>query len=188
MDTGVSHIRAGPEDTWSTAIECMASCRSKQGQECLKAEHGFLWGWAMWPRAMQSGARLSPRRGRAINADKSRGFSWVGACPECCKEALASCRSGAGPGELLLHFPLGGLLHQRCPDICNVEGESDPKLGHKEFSMVVTCPFLSPLPNHVALSILWVQTFSWVPSALAFHSAPLNVLLLWPTVHSSIDS
>lgn len=44
-------------------------------------------------------------------------------------------------------------------------------------------PFSSSLPNTGTLSLLWVQTFSWVPSVVAFHSPGLSLLLPLPTAH-----
>ena len=38
----------------------------------------------------------------------------------------------------------------------------------------------SPLPNNGALSLLWVWNFSWVPSAVSFHSPALIILLPSP--------
>ena len=61
-------------------------------------------------------------------------------------------------------------------------------LGCKEFSMVVACPFSSPLCNNGALSLLWVLIFSYDPSAVAFHSPALSVPLLPPMAHCSLDS
>ena len=53
-------------------------------------------------------------------------------------------------------------------------------LGCKEFSMAAASPFSSPLPNNGTLSLLWLRTFSWVPSAMAFHFPALSVPLLPP--------
>ena len=47
-------------------------------------------------------------------------------------------------------------------------------------------PSSSPFPNNCTLSLLWVGTFSWVPSAVAFHSPALSVLLPLPSVHRSL--
>ena len=50
-------------------------------------------------------------------------------------------------------------------------------------------PLLLPLPNSGASSLLWVQTFSRVPSAVAFHSPALCVLLPPPmTYHFLVTS
>ena len=48
---------------------------------------------------------------------------------------------------------------------------------------MVACPSFSPLPNTGALSLLWVQLFSWVPSVVAFHSQAFSVLLPPPMTH-----
>ena len=53
-------------------------------------------------------------------------------------------------------------------------------LGHKEYSLVARCSS-SPLPNTGALSVLWVQLFSQVPSVVAFHSLVPSILLPLPT-------
>ena len=55
-------------------------------------------------------------------------------------------------------------------------GRQAHSLGHKEYSMVA-CPSSSPLPNTGALPLPWVQTFSQVPSVVAFYSPDLSVLL-----------
>ena len=47
---------------------------------------------------------------------------------------------------------------------------------------MVVCLSSSLLPRTGALSLLWVQTF-WVPSAVAFHSPALSILLPPPTMH-----
>ena len=47
---------------------------------------------------------------------------------------------------------------------------------------MVAYPSSSPLPNTAALSLLPVQTFSWVPSVVAFHSPALSVLLPPPMI------
>ena len=48
---------------------------------------------------------------------------------------------------------------------------------------MVACPSFSPLPKTSTLSLLWVQTFSQVPSVVAFHSPVLSLLLPPPTTH-----
>ena len=45
-------------------------------------------------------------------------------------------------------------------------------------------PSSSPLLNTGALSLLWVHTFSQVPSVVAFHSPALSVLLPSPAMYS----
>ena len=55
-------------------------------------------------------------------------------------------------------------------------------LGHKEYSMVAH-PSSPPLHNNDMLSLLWVWTFSWVPSVVAFHSLALIISFPLPTVH-----
>ena len=44
-------------------------------------------------------------------------------------------------------------------------------------------PSTSPLPNTGALSLLWIQTFSQVPSVVAFRSPALSVFLPLPMLH-----
>ena len=51
---------------------------------------------------------------------------------------------------------------------------------------MVACPSSSPLANNGALSLLSVWTFSWVPSAVAYHSPALSVLLPLPAAHHSL--
>ena len=48
---------------------------------------------------------------------------------------------------------------------------------------MVAHPSSSPLPDSGTLSLLWVQTFSWVPSVVAFHSPAISLLLPPPTMH-----
>ena len=82
-------------------------------------------------------------------------------------------RSGAcGVGE-------GGCPGKHCSQLA---GEQLCSLGHKEYSMVAH-PSSSPLPNTGALSLLWVQLFSQVPSVVAFHSPALSILLPPPVTH-----
>ena len=54
--------------------------------------------------------------------------------------------------------------------------------------MVVACTFSSPLFNNGNLSLLWVWTFSQVPSAMALHSPALSVPLSQPMVYHSLNS
>ena len=135
---------------------------------------------------MQSGAGISLGQGRARSAAKAQGFSKV----------------GVRPRVRLLLFRLGRVL---CWTLCPLRwgwrgrgggeggggggggGGTACKHGQKEFSMVVACPF-SPLPNNGALSLLWVWTFSQVPSTVAFHSPALSVQLPLAAAHCSLDS
>ena len=55
-------------------------------------------------------------------------------------------------------------------------------LGHKVSSMAAHLSS-SPLPNNGSLSLFGVWTFSRVPSAMAFHSPALSLLLPRPTVY-----
>ena len=48
---------------------------------------------------------------------------------------------------------------------------------------MVACPFSSPLPNNCALTLLQVQIFSQVPSAMEFPSLAHGTLLLSPSCH-----
>ena len=63
-----------------------------------------------------------------------------------------------------------------------IAGGQARSLGCKEYSMAAR-PSSSPLPNTGALSLLWVQTFSQVPSAVAFHTPGLSVPLPQPPMH-----
>ena len=47
-------------------------------------------------------------------------------------------------------------------------------------------PSFSPLPNNGALSLLWVQTFSKLPSVMSFHSPALSMSLPQPTTPQSL--
>ena len=48
---------------------------------------------------------------------------------------------------------------------------------------MVAHPSSPPLHNNDMLSLLWVWTFSWVPSVVAFHSLALIISFPLPTVH-----
>ena len=66
-------------------------------------------------------------------------------------------------------------LHRAAPPskpagICMLQNRASPMLA---------CPSSSPFLNSGALPLLWVQTFSWVPSAVMFPCA----LLLSPSCH-----
>ena len=56
-------------------------------------------------------------------------------------------------------------------------------LWGKEFPMAAL-PSSYPLPNNGALPVLWVQTFSEIPSAVAFPSLAHGTLLISPSCHS----
>ena len=61
-------------------------------------------------------------------------------------------------------------------------GRQACSLGHKEFSVVARASS-SPLPNTGTLSLLQVQIFSQVLSAVASHSPALSILLPPPATH-----
>ena len=175
----------------SRARACPAHCKVPRGFSRVKER----------PGALQSCARLSAGRRRCG--------------PELCRATQGFPQGEAGPGlcQLLLG-PVGSGELQSGTDFSQVGGAPSPlptgqgaaphsqpsvmgavgggasmhKLGHKEFSVVVACPISSPLPNDGALSLLWVWTFSRVPSAVAFHSPALRVPLPLPMVHGSLAS
>ena len=178
----------------------------RQGQEHSKLAHGFLQCGTRWPGALRSGAELSWCWGSPSTVKQqllAGGVVVVGL--ECSKVAHGflwgrarqprAMRLGAG-------FSLGWHLAQSMASSIPIRrgaalemlhplqfgGASSCKLGHKEFSMAVACPFSSPLPNNGTLSLLWVQTFSWVPSAMAFHSPALSVPPTPSSAHHSLDS
>lgn len=61
-------------------------------------------------------------------------------------------------------------------------GRQTHTLVCKEYSMAAL-PSPHPLPNNGTLSLLWVQTFSPLPSVVAFHSPALSILLPPPVTH-----
>lgn len=68
-----------------------------------------------------------------------------------------------------------------------IAGSRVGMLGHKEFSMVLAHPFSSLCPSNGTLCLLWVWTFSHVPSALAFHTPALVYHLPPSMTHCFLD-
>ena len=140
-------------------------------------KHGPLllvdWGRA-WSAAKWQAAFCRARQGEAaqshVDAEQHRAFPRLG--------GLESCKAD-WPGARLLRFAWVGVLRLGCSALCNGGGRVS-MLGHKESSMTVACLFSSPLPNNGALSLLWVWTLSWVPSAMAFHFPALSLWLPLP--------
>ena len=95
---------------------------------------------ARWPGAMWCGAVLSPGWGRALSTAKAPDFSWLGSVPD-------SCRWVHDPQQVF-SLPTGQGAAPAAPPSAKW-GASTCKLGHKELSMVVACPFSSPLPTMV---------------------------------------
>ena len=61
-------------------------------------------------------------------------------------------------------------------------GRQACSLRYKEYTMVAH-PSSFPLPNTGTLSLLWVQTFSQIPSVVSFHSPALDVLFPSTSMH-----
>ena len=109
------------------------------------------------------------------------GQSWPGHTAVGLPQAVGPiCRGWQmASGQECAGWEPGGALRTLCSLLA---GGQVHTLRREEYSMVAH-PSSSPLPNNGALSLLRVQTFSRVPSVLAFHSLALSVSLPPPTVH-----
>ena len=104
-------------------------------------------------------------------------------CPVCCRLASSSDHRQAvpempGPPQAIKQLLSVGGLHQRWFSLCKPTGMRALS-GARSFLWQPTPPSLI-LPNNGTFSLLQVWTFSWVPSAMAFHIPALSVPLPFP--------
>lgn len=95
------------------------------------------------------------------------GFPWVVGPVHCDGRQILAGRTWDG----------GGGMHWEA--LLSASWQASMHLGRKGYSMAAH-PSYFPFPNTGAFSFLWIQTFSRVPSIVAFHSPALSVLLSPP--------